>query len=96
MAALFSFVRNCIHTWTLVFVHVCLASFVVGRPHTGAVVFICGCVFVHAWSFPYMRGCFQTDVGEWGHGRGCVVVVEDRDGGGGGGGGGGVVVVDAC
>ena len=47
--------------------------------HLWALVFVC------AQLFPYVCGCFRTDVGEWGCGHGCVVVVEDRGGGGGGG-----------
>ena len=72
-----------VRTWVLGFVRWQLSLYRCGCFHLWALV------FVHVWWFPYMCSCFQTDVGEWGHGHGCVVVIEDH-------GGGGVVVMDAC
>ena len=81
MAASFSFMRNHVSTWTIMFVHGCSASFVGGCPCMGVVVFICGhlssyvhgcfctCVVVsvHVWLSPYVHGCFRTCVAvfEW-------------------------------
>ena len=62
MAASFSFVRNCVHTWTIAFIRGRSALFVGSHPLMGVVVFVRGRLS------SYVRGCFCM----------CTVVLNGR------------------